>query len=252
MKSNSELLSGKTAIITGCNRGIGKAILESFAANGANIFSCARKESKEFLEFTGQLAEKYSVSITPIYFDAANIDEIKSAVKRIASFKKPVDVLVNNAGIGHHALFQMTPLDKLKEVFDINFVAPFIFTQYIAKLMIRKRSGSIINISSTAGIDGNSGKSVYGSSKAALICMTKAIAAELGGFGIRSNSIAPGLTDTDMLSGMSKEIISGMLQTCDIKRVGKPSEVADTAVFLASDMASYITGQVIRVDGGLK
>lgn len=250
MTSNSEMLRGKNAIITGCNRGIGKAILEAFASQGANVFACTRKERIEFLECIDRLSKKYSVSITPIYFDAANIDEIKSAVKQIASSKTTVDVLVNNAGIGHSALFQMSTLDKLKEVFDINFIAPFIFTQYIAKLMVRQRSGNIINISSIAGIDGDCGKSIYGSSKAALICLTKVIAAELGGFGIRANAIAPGLTDTDMLSGMSREVILGKLEITPINRIGKPSEVADAAVFLASDLASYITGQVIRVDGG--
>jgi 3-oxoacyl-[acyl-carrier protein] reductase len=165
--------------------------------------------------------------------------------------KTPVDVLVNNAGIGYSALFQMSALDKLKEVFEINFIAPFILTQYIAKLMVRQKSGSIINISSIAGIDGACGRSVYGSSKAALMCTTKVIAAELGDYGIRANCIAPGLTDTEMLSGMPKEAISEILQNSSIKRIGKPSEIADVAVFLASDSASFITGQVIRVDGGV-
>ena len=246
------LLKNKNAIITGCNRGIGKAILESFAANGADLFACVRKETDEFSKFIKELSEKHSVTISPIYFDSSNIEEIKSAVKQIMSAKKPIDALVNNAGITYNALFQMSTMDKLKEVFDINFISPFIFTQYISKLMVRQKSGSIINISSTAGIDGNPGKSVYGASKAAIICMTKAIAAELGEHGIRANSIAPGMTDTDMLSSMSADIISGSLQTSDIKRVGKPSEIADTAVFLASDHSAYITGQVIRVDGGLK
>lgn len=246
------LLENKNAIITGCNRGIGRAILEAFASNGANIFACTRRESPEFSELIDEFSEKYSVSIIPIYFDVSSIDEIRSAVKLIQSAKKPIDALVNNAGITYNALFQMSTMDKLKEVFDVNFVSQFILTQYISKLMVRQKSGSIINIASTAGIDGNSGRSVYGASKAAVICMTKAISAELGEFGIRANSIAPGMTDTDMLSSMNEALILESLKTSDIKRVGKPSEIADTAVFLASDLASYITGQVIRVDGGLK
>lgn len=245
------LLKSKNAVITGCNRGIGRAILEGFASNGSNIFACARRESIEFSKLIHQLSEKYSVDIFPIYFDVRNIDEIKSAVKLIQSTKKPVDALVNNAGITYNALFQMSTMDKLKEVFDVNFVSQFILTQYISKLMVRQKSGSIINIASTAGIDGNSGRSVYGASKAAVICMTKAISAELGEFGIRANTIAPGMTNTDMLSSMSETIILESLQTIDIKRVGKPEEIADTAVFLASDLSSYITGQVIRVDGGM-
>jgi 3-oxoacyl-[acyl-carrier protein] reductase len=245
------LLKNKNAIITGCNRGIGRSILEGFAANGANIIACIRKENDEFSKVINDLSERHSVQITPIYFDAININEIKVAVKQIQSMKIPIDVLVNNAGITYNALFQMSTMDKLKEVFDINFISPFIFTQYISKLMVRKKTGSIINISSTAGIDGNSGRSVYGASKAAVICMTKAIAAELGEHGIRANSIAPGMTDTDMLSSMKENLIEESLQTNDIKRVGAPSEIADAAVFLASDLSSYITGQVIRVDGGM-
>lgn len=245
------LLENKTAIITGCNRGIGKAILEAFAANGATIFACTRKESDEFTGLINELSEKYSVTIIPVYFDISNFDEIRAAVKLVQSAKKPIDALVNNAGITYNALFQMSTIDKLKEVFDVNFVSQFILTQYISKLMVRQKSGSIINIASTAGIDGNSGRSVYGASKAAVICMTKAISAELGEFGIRSNTIAPGMTDTDMLSSMNESLIQESLQTIDIKRLAKPSEIADTAVFLASDLSSYITGQVIRVDGGM-
>lgn len=245
------LLENKTAIITGCNRGIGRAILEAFAANGATIFACTRKESAEFTGLISELSEKYSVTIIPVYFDISNIDEIRAAVKLIQSAKRPIDALVNNAGITYNALFQMSTMDKLKEVFDINFFSQFILTQYISKLMVRQKSGSIINISSTAGIDGNSGRSVYGASKAAVICMTKAISAELGEFGIRANSIAPGMTDTDMLSSMNETLIQESLQNSDIKRLAKPSEIADTAVFLASDLSSYITGQVIRVDGGM-
>ncbi len=245
------LLKDKNAIITGCNRGIGKAILEGFAANGANIFACIRKENKEFSKFIDALSTKFSVSIIPVYFDISKTEEIKNAVKFIQASKKPIDILVNNAGITYNALFQMSTLEKIKEVFEINFVSQFILTQYISKLMIRKKSGSIINISSTAGIDGNSGRSVYGASKAAVICMTKAIASELGEHGIRANTIAPGMTDTEMLSSMSAGLISESLQANDIKRVGKPSEIADSVVFLASDLASYITGQTIRVDGGM-
>jgi len=180
------------------------------------------------------------------------MNEIKSAAKQIVGSKKAVDVLVNNAGIGYNALFQMSSQNKLKEVFEVNFFGPFIFTQYLTKIMVRQKSGSIINISSTAGIDGNKGKSVYGASKAALICMTKVIAAELREFGIRANSIAPGMTDTDLMLCIPKEFIVENNQTGGIKNIGKPSEVADTAIFLASDLSAHISGQVIRVDGGLK
>ena len=249
MVSNCKLLAGKTAVITGCNRGIGKAILESYAANGADVFACVRKESAAFSKLIKQLSGKYAVNITPICFDARSIDEIKYAVKQINDSKKKIDVLVNNAGIGYSALFQMSPPGKLKEVFDVNFIAPFIFTQYIAKLMVRQKSGNIITISSTAGMDANEGMSVYGASKAALIYMTKVIDAELKTAGIRANSIAPGLTDTDMLFCLPKNVIADLTGR---NGIAKPSQIADTAVFLASELSAHISGQVIRVDGGIK
>jgi 3-oxoacyl-[acyl-carrier protein] reductase len=246
MGSNYKLLKGKTAVITGCNKGIGKAILESYAANGADVFACVRKESVEFSKFIEQVSEKNSVRIIPIYVDLRNIDEIKAAMQQIKDSKKKIDVLVNNAGIGYNALFQMSALNKLKEVFDVNFIAPFIFTQYLTKLMVRQKSGTIINVSSTAGIDANQGQSVYGASKAALIHMTNVIASEFKTAGIRANSIAPGLTDTDMLTCLPKEI------SANRDGIAKPSEIADVAVFLASELSAHISGQVIRVDGGMK
>lgn len=246
MVSPSNLLNGKVAVITGCNKGIGKAILESYAANGADIFACVRKANNEFLESAKQISEKYAVNVMPIYADLRNADEIKDAVKQIRESKKRVDILVNNAGTGYNALFQMSPLEKLKEVFDVNFIAPFLFTQYITKLMVNQRSGNIINIASTAGTDVNPGQAIYGSSKAALIHLTNVIACELREFGIRANSIAPGMTDTDMLKCLPTEVYTNR------NEIAKPSEIANTALFLASDLSAHITGQLIRVNGGLK
>ena len=245
MVSNVKLLVGKTAVITGCNRGIGKAILESYAINGASVFACVRKENEVFTKFIKLLSKQNSVEIIPIYFDSRNIDELKRAVHQIKDSKKKIDILVNNSGIGYNALFHMSTSDKLKEVFDINFIAPFLFTQYITKLMARKKTGSIITISSTTALDANDGKSVYGASKAALICMTQVIASELKTVGIRANSIAPGLTDTDMLKCLPNEF--------SLKNeIANPSEIAGVAVFLASDLSAHISGQVIRVEGGGK
>lgn len=246
------LLKGKTAVITGCNRGIGRAILEAFAANGADVIACVRKETPEFIQLISSVSQIHQVNIMPVYFDMANADEIKLAIKQIQGLKRAIDVLVNNAGIIYNALFQMSSYEKLKEVFEVNFFSPFLFTQYISKFMVRQKSGSIVNIASIAGLDGNAGHSVYGASKAALICMTKAIAAELGEHGIRANAIAPGMTETDMLSTMTDEVIQSTIMKSDMKRVGKPSEIANLVVFLASELSSHITGQVIRVDGGLK
>ncbi len=250
MASPSKLLTGKTAVITGCNKGIGKAILESYAANGATIFACVRKESSAFTKLVQQLCEKNSVCITPIYFDLSNMEELKRAVNQIKNSKERIDILVNNAGIAYNALFQMSSVDKIKEIFDVNFVAPFVFTQYLAKLMVRQKSGNIITISSTSALDANDGKSVYGSSKAALICMTKVIASELKMFGIRANSIAPGLTNTDLLDHLPKEIISTIKNSLSQNKIAKPSDIAGVAVFLASNLSAHISGQVIRVDGG--
>ncbi len=245
------LLKDKNIIITGSARGIGNVILETFAANGANVWACARTKTEEFEDNAHALSEKYHVEIWPVYFDLVDHDQLKTAVKSITSAKRTVDALVNNAGVTYNALFLMSPITKMHEVFEVNFFSPFVFTQYIAKTMIRQKKGSIINISSSAGIDGNAGRSVYGASKAAVICATKAMAAELGEFGVRVNSIAPGITQTSMISSMTDKVIQDTILQTDMKRIGNPHDIANTALFLASDKSSYLTGQVIRVDGGL-
>lgn len=245
------LLEGKNAIITGCARGIGYSIVEILAENGANIWACARKQTEEFETKLINLSSTYRVEIKPVYFDLTDKDQMKIAVKSIMSEKKNVDILVNNAGITYNALFQMSTLEKINEVFDVNFISPFLFTQYIVKLMLKNKKGTIINISSSAALDGNSGRAVYGASKAALLCATKSLAAELGDQGIRANVIAPGITKTDMLSSMSEEVINETVMNTDMKRVGEPNDIANTVLFLASDLSSYITGQVLRVDGGM-
>jgi 3-oxoacyl-[acyl-carrier protein] reductase len=246
------LLKDKNVIITGTNRGIGKAMVEEFARNGANIWAHARKETPEFTEFISKISKDYNVEIRPVYFDLTDYETMKIVVKGIMSSKIPVDALINNAGITHNALFQMSSQENLRQQFEVNFFSMFIFTQYISKLMAREKKGSIVNVASSAGIDGNPGKSVYGATKAAVICMTKSIAAELGENGIRANCIAPGITETEMLATMPENVVQEAMNSADLRRGAKPSEIATTAVFLASDYSSYITGQVIRVDGGLK
>jgi 3-oxoacyl-[acyl-carrier protein] reductase len=245
------LLHGKNAVITGCAHGIGKAILELFAANGANIWACAHTKTDEFEVMTRSLSEQYHVEIRPLFFDLHDQEQVKSAAKSITSQKLPVDILVNNAGITYNALFLMSSMEKVREVFEINFFAPFLFSQYLAKAMMKQRKGSIINISSSAGIDGNAGRSVYGASKAAVICATKAMAAELGESGVRVNSIAPGITRTTMLSSMTEKVIEETVQQTNMKRMGDPEDIARAVLFLASDLSSYVTGQVLRVDGGM-
>lgn len=252
VKEDSMILEGKNVIITGTNRGIGRAMLEEFAKNGANIWAHARIETPEFIEDISSLAEKYHVNIKPLCFEMTDYDAMKSAVKAIMSSKRIVDALINNAGITYNALFQMSSIDQLRNQFEVNFVSVFIFTQYIVKLMTRQKKGSIINITSSAAFDGNSGKSVYGAIKAAIVAMTDSIAAELGTNGIRANCIAPGIIETKMLATMPEAVVAETKKTSDMRRGGEPSEIAKTAVFLASDLSSYITGQTIRVDGGIK
>lgn len=245
------LLQGKNAIVTGCARGIGKSIVEVLANNGANIWACARTQSNNFENYLLDLSRKCNVKIKPIYFDLSNKEEMKNAVRIIMSDKINVDVLVNNAGITYNSLFQMSTQSKIEEVLNVNFISPFLFTQYIVKLMLKSNNGSIINISSSAALDGNSGRSVYGASKAALLCATKALAAELGDQGIRANVIAPGITETDMLESMTEDVIKETVQNTDLKRSGKPTDIANAVLYLASDLSSYVTGQVLRVDGGM-
>jgi len=248
---SKKLLEGKNAIVTGTARGIGHKIVEVFAANGANVWACARKQTPEMDDYCKELSEKYGVEVKPVYFELTDRNAMKDAFKSIMAEKKPIDVLVNNAGITYNALFQMSNEEKIKESFDINFTSPYLFSQYVIKLMLRAGQGSVVNISSTAAIDGNSGRSIYGATKASVWCASKSMAEELGPKGIRVNCIAPGITQTDMLSSMTEEVINETVMATDSQRAGEPVDIANAALFLASDLSSYITGQILRVDGGM-
>lgn len=246
------MFEGKNVVITGTSRGIGKQMLETFAANGANIWAHARKETEDFTEYINILKEKYNVIINPVYCDMANRDEVKDCVKQIKSLTNRVDILINNAGIAHGGLFQMTSTNEIRHVFDVNFFSIIEFTQMLLRLMTRHKNGSIINMASISGIDLNAGNCAYGTSKAALIAFTKTLSYELAPLGIRVNAIAPGLTDTDMAKLMEKKAGISMIKETAMGRLGKPQEITSLALFLASDEASFITGQVIRCDGGSK
>lgn len=248
---NKKVLEGKTVIVTGTAKGMGRQMVQTFAENGANIFAHARTETDEHKFFCRNLAKSNCVQIMPLYFDLRDTESIKEAVKEIRGTKLVIDGLVNNAGITYNALFQMTNIDELRNQMEVNFFAPFLFTQYISKLMVRNKKGSIVNISSSAALDGNSGKSAYGASKAALLAMTLSISEELGASGIRANVICPGVTETDMLSTMPDYIMNIQKEATFLKKVGEPTDIANTAMYLLSDYSSYITGQVIRVDGGV-
>ena len=245
------LLKKKTAIITGCNRGIGKATLVTFAENGADIFACAREKSVVFTDLITKLTVKTGVSITPIYFDLSDSEQVKTGIKTIISSKKQIDILVNNAGVAMGSFFQMTSLQDLKQLFEINFFSQILFTQGISRYMSRFKTGTIINIASTAGLIGDAGTTSYGSSKAALMFATKTMATELGILNIRVNAIAPSITKTDMFDQMDEKARNKLIESSALKRPAQAVEVANVALFLASDLSSFITGQLLRVDGGL-
>ena len=246
------LLKDKTAVITGSNRGIGLKILEIFSQNGADVIACSRNVDKNFLNKINKLKKKFNNNIFPIKLNLENEDSVKEAFSEINALNLNINILINNAGVIHNALYQMTSIKKLKEIFQVNFFSQTIFTQYIIKSMIKKKNGSIVYISSSSAIDSNVGRGAYSASKAALISQSNTLSRELGSSNIRVNTIAPGLTNTDMMrDNTSAEIIKEVTSNLSLKRAAEPNEIANLALFLASDLSSYITGQVIRADGGM-
>ncbi len=246
------LLKEKTAVITGCNRGIGKSILEIFAKNQSNIFGCVRKIDDNFKKLVEELQKKYNVKIIPVEIDISDVESIELGVKKIQNTGIPIDILVNNAGIIENSIFQMTSMKNLKSIFEINFFNQTKFTQLILKQIIKNKKGSIIYISSSSGLDNNYGRNAYSSSKAAVISQAQTLSREIGIKQIRVNTIAPGLTDTDMMNeNTPKEILEKVVKQLSLGRVANPDEIANVALFLASDLSSYLTGQTIRVDGGM-
>lgn len=244
------MLKNKNAIVTGCNRGIGRVIVEEFAKNGANVWACARMPNAEFEAYLADLSTKHKVWLKPVYFDLCDAAALKSAVQSIFKEKLPVDILVNCAGVAHGGIFQMTPIATIKDVFETNFFAPMALTQQVLKIMLRQKSGNIINFSSIAGQDLKVGNCAYGVSKAAIAAWSKAISAELAPYGIRVNAVAPGLTKTDMADLMNEKALVDGIESSAMKRIATPTEIADVVVFLASEKSSFVNGQNIRIDGG--
>lgn len=240
----------RTAFITGTNRGIGLAITKEFAVRGYNIIAHARKYSDEHKEKMGLIAQECHVEIKTIYFDMADSDGMKGAIKELLRNKVPIDVLVNSAGVAKYGSFSMLPISTIREVFDTNFFGHLELTQLLLRSMIKNKKGAIINISSIAGIDTDKGNSAYGTSKAALISWTKVLAAEVASYNIRVNAVAPGMADTDMALLLKDEDREKMISESSMKRMVQPEEVAKVVAFLASDDASFINGEVIRIDGG--
>lgn len=246
------MLSNKNAVITGARRGIGRATVESFAKNGANIWACAREKDDDFEADMRVVAGKYGVEIWPVYFDVTDETQVKQAIQGIRRQKKTVDVLAAIAGVaGEKTSFPMSSMAELRRVLETNYFAVTLLTQYVVRLMIRQNKGSIIYISSVAGLDGTPSQYAYASSKAALIGAMRNLSRELASNNIRVNSVAPGMIETDMGGEIEETLRTETFSRVMMKRMGKPEEVANVITFLASDMASYITGQVIRVDGGM-
>ena len=244
-------LKNKNVIITGCNKGIGKATLEDFSKYGANTFACVRSITKEFKQFVSDLKKKYKVDIHIIKLDLSKNLAISNCVNEIYKINKNIDILVNNAGMLFNSLFQMTSEKQLKEIFQVNYFSQVYLAQIISRGMAKNKKGNIIFVSSTSGINGDYGRFAYSSTKAAILNTVKTLSKELSNYNIRVNAISPGLTETDlMLSNTKEDIIKTEIEKISLKRIAKTNEIASVILFLASDKSSYINGQNIIVDGG--
>jgi 3-oxoacyl-[acyl-carrier protein] reductase len=245
------MMKNKTVLITGANRGIGLAIVEKFLKNECNIIACSRKDDEISSKKLNEISKKFPNKIKIYRFDLGKIDDVENACSKILAENNNIDVLINNAGQNHVALFLMTKIQKFKEIFEVNFFSQLVITQKIIKNMIKNKTGSIINIASNAASEVDIGRAAYATSKASIITFTKILAKELGSYGIRVNSISPGLTNTDMMGdGISEKIMTETISKIPLKRVAQPEEIANTCFFLASDLSSYITGENISVTGG--
>lgn len=244
-------LEGKTALITGCNRGIGSSILLEFAKEGASVIACTRTLNDDLKDTYQQLVSQFNIKIYPICMDLSDAESIKQGMKEVTELRIPIDILVNNAGVAKFSPLMMSKIDDFKELMQVNLYAPVQISQYVIKSMLKQKKGSIINFCSISGLDMTAGNSAYGASKAAIASVTRTMAKELAKAGIRVNAIAPGFVETDMNKQISADYLESMLQQIALGRTAKPEEVARTAVFLASDESSYMTGQIIRIDGGM-
>lgn len=245
-----KLLEGKTAVITGAARGIGKAIALKFASEGANI-AFTDLNLDENAKNTESEVAALGVKVKGYASNAASFEDTRKVVKEIVDDFGGIDVLVNNAGITRDGLMMRMTEEQWDMVININLKSAFNFVHEVAPVMMRQRSGSIINMSSVVGVSGNAGQSNYSASKAGMIGLAKSMAKEIGSRNIRVNAIAPGFIITDMTGALSDEVRKQWAEQIPLKRGGTPEDVANTALFLASDLSSYVSGQVINVCGGM-
>ena len=245
-----KLLKGKTAIITGASRGIGKGIAKEFASNGSNVAFTFSKSVELAKEFEKELIS-LGVKAVAYQSDAANYNDSIELVEKIIKDFDSIDILVNNAGITRDNLLMRMQEEDFNQVIKVNLNSVFNMTKAVQKTMLKQRSGSIINMSSVVGVKGNAGQSNYAASKAGIIGFSKSIALELGSRNIRCNVIAPGFIETEMTKKLDEKIIENWRNSIPLKRGGTPEDVANACVWLASDMSSYVTGQVLNIDGGL-
>lgn len=244
------LLTGKTALITGAARGIGKAIALKFAEEGADIAF-----TDLVIDDNGQATRKEieakGVKCVAYASNAADFAQTEQVVKQVQADFGSIDILVNNAGITKDGLMLRMTEQQWDAVIGVNLKSAFNFIHACTPVMMRQRGGSIINMASVVGVHGNAGQANYAASKAGMIALAKSVAQEMGSRGIRANAIAPGFIETAMTAALSPEVREGWMKAIPLRRGGRPEDIADVAVFLASDMSAYVSGQVIQVDGGM-
>lgn len=245
------LLRGKVCIITGTNKGIGRAIATSYAREGAIVYAHSRT-SVGMIEWTNQLAEKYDTRVVPVYFDVTDLNTAKKEVMQIKSLEGKIDALVNNAGMVTYEMLPMVQMDVFKKMWDVNVVGTFNLVQLVSRIMTRQKSGSIVNVASIVGDKGAKGQVSYATTKGAVIAMTKSAAKELAPSNIRVNAVAPGMVGTDRFKDVFEKSFKDKIHQIGMGRLADPSEIAEVCVFLASDMSSYVTGQIIGIDGSLE